>query len=228
MQNNTGADITFTPAVGWLILEAKPATLVVTQGIVTTPASAASWATTINATEGGITATTPTVTTNAKSGQLAVTKFVRNTAGGVGVTSIIAPALLGGATYYQTGVTGNPGQTLEYLLVINNPGTGNATSVIATDPVPTYTTLVSSSAAYGANNGGALTGTFAQALRGGVVQTFKVDNTVGIGTVGWGKAASLTGLMTFNLGNGSTSTVGGGGAVNSLETDYIIYQVTIN
>jgi len=230
LTNNTGAPISFTPAVGWLILEAKNATTVVTQGVVTTASLAASWVTTVTATEGGFSTNTPTVTTNAKSGQLTVDKYVRNaTAAVVGATPLTAPAALGGQTYYKTGVNGKPTDVLEYLLVIANPGLGNATAVIATDPVPTYTTLVSSSAGYGVNNGGGVTGTFANALRGATVQAFKVDNSAGIATVGWGKATGanpLTGLMTYYIGNGSSNIAGG--TVNSLETDYIIYQVTIN
>jgi len=202
---------------------------------VTAPAAVASWITTVTATMG--TSTTANVTTNAISGALTVTKYVRNvTLASVGATPITAPAAIGGATYYQTGVSGKPTDVLEYLLVIANTGRGSATVVVATDPVPIYTTLLSSSTTYGANNlGGAATGLFAQALRGAVLQPFHIDNSTGINTVGWGKSAGIVGssTMTFNIGAGSTAAVGGGGTVagsvpGPAETDYITYQVTIN
>jgi len=231
IKNNTAGNIgPFTPVAGWQIVEAKTLTntLTVTQGVVTAPASAASWVTTVTAAMG--TSTTANVTTNASSGSLTVTKYVRNvTAAVVGSTSITAPAGIGGATYYQTGVSGKPGDILEYLLRIDNTGLGSATAVIATDPVPVYTTLVSSSTTYGANNlGSAVTGLFAQALRGAVLQPFHIDNSTGIATVGWGKSAGITAgsIMTFYLGNGSASSTGG--TVSAAEADYVVYQVTIN
>jgi uncharacterized repeat protein (TIGR01451 family) len=142
-----------------------------------------------------------------------------------GSTQLTAPAGIGGATYYQTGVNGKPGDVMEYILVIANSGSGVATAVTASDAVPTYTTLVSSSAAYGANNTGGLTGTFAQALRNGTLQAFKVDGSAGSATVGYGKSTNLTGVITFYLGNGSTSSAGG--TINAPETDYVVYEVTI-
>jgi hypothetical protein len=231
LRNNTGAAIgPFTPAVSWQIVEAKDATLTVTQGVVTTPTSAAQWVTTVTAAMGAQSSNTPTVITIAHSSSLTVTKYVRNvTAAVVGATSITAPAGIGGATYYQTGVTGKPTDVLEYLLVIANPGLGSATVVVATDPVPIYTTLLSSSTTYGANNlGSTTTGLFAQALRGALLQAFHIDDSTGIATVGWGKSSGVVGgsTMTFYLGNGSSSIAGG--AILSLETDYVVYQVTIN
>jgi uncharacterized repeat protein (TIGR01451 family) len=229
LTNNTGASIgPFTPAAGWEILSAKQVTVTVTQGTITDPTSAALWVTTVSATMAGAAAGTGTVTTNAHGGRLAVQKYVRNvTSGVVGGTSLAAPAGLPAATYYQTGVNGKPGDTMEYMLVITGAGTGASSVVTATDPVPTYTTLVSSSGAYGANNSGGATGTFAEALRSGVLQSFTIPGS-GIGTVGYGKSAGTAygSTMTFYLGNGSTSAAGG--TINAGETDYVIYQVTIN
>jgi hypothetical protein len=231
LTNSSGASITLTSiAYGWEILEAKSVTVTVTQGAVTNPALAANWVTTVTATMGGLNGTN-TVTTNAYAGQLTVQKYVRNvTAAVVGATPITLPAAIGGATYYQTGVSGKPGDILEYAVKITDTGTGNATVVIATDPVPTYSTLVSSSGVYGANNTGGLTGTFAQVYssRTGTTGSLKIDNTGGLANVGYGKASGQTAgsTMTFYLGIGSTTAAGG--TVNTAETDYFIYQTKID
>jgi uncharacterized repeat protein (TIGR01451 family) len=231
LTNSSGASITLASiAYGWEILEAKDVTVTVTEGAVTDPTAAASWVTTITATMGGLSGTN-TVTTNALASKLAVQKYVRNvTAAVVGGSPITLPAAIGGATYYMTGVSGKPGDWLEYAVKITDAGTGNATAVIATDPVPTYSTLVSSSGVYGANNTGGGTGTFAQVYssRTGTTGSLKVDNTGGLANVGYGKAAAQTAgsTMTFYLGLGSTNAAGG--TVNSAETDYVIYQIKID
>jgi hypothetical protein len=229
--NNTGASIgPFTPQYGWELLQAAPVTVTVTQGAVTNPALAASWVTTVTATMGGLNGT-GTVTTNAHSGQLTVQKYVRDVTTPVtGATPITLPAGIGGATYYQTGVSGKPGDILEYAVVITDSGTGNATVVTATDPVPTYSTLVSSSGAYGANNTGGLTGTFAEVYssRTGTMGSIKINNSGGLANVGYGQSTGTAAgsTMTFYLGIGSTTSAGG--TVNSAEVDDVIYQVTIN
>jgi hypothetical protein len=227
LTNSTGASIgPFTPAVGWQIVEVRTATLTVTQGAVTVPASPASWITTVTATMGA-TNGTATVTTTAHSSALTVSKYVRNaTVGVVGTTSITAPAGIGGATYYQTAVSGKPGDTLEYLLVITNSGTGTATSVIATDPVPTYTTIRTAATYGGATSTNLSTDIFAEAWNG-TLQTF-IPNGSGIATVGYGKSTALVAgsTMTFYLGSGST--VSTGGTINSAGITYVIYQVIIN
>lgn len=232
LRNNTAAAIgPFTPAVGWQIVEAKilASALTVTQGVVTAPASAASWVTTVTATMGS--STTANVTTTAHSSSLTVTKYVRNaTAAVVGTTATTAPAGIGGATYYQTGVSGKPGDILEYLLIIANSGTGSATAVIATDPVPVYTVL-RTAATYSYTPSGAgtalMTDIFAQAWNGTTLQTF-IPNGSGIATVGYGKSAALIAgsAMTYYLGSGSTTS--SGGAIATGGTTYVVYQVTIN
>ncbi len=230
--NNTGASIgPFTPAYGWEILEAKDVTVTVTQGAVTNPTLAANWVTTVTATMGGLNGTN-TVTTNAYAGQLTIQKYVRNVTAAVvgGGLTLVNPPINNTVTYYQTGVSGKPGDILEYAVKITDTGTGNATAVIATDPIPTYSTLVSSSGAYGANNTGGATGTFAlvYSSRTGTTGSLKVDNSGGLANVGYGKSSGQTAgsTMTFYLGIGSTTAAGG--TVNSAETDYFIYQTKID
>jgi uncharacterized repeat protein (TIGR01451 family) len=182
---------------------------------------------------GNAVAGTLTVTTNAYAGQLSVQKYVRNvTAAVVGATPITLPAVIGGATYYVTGVSGKPGDILEYAVKITDAGTGNAGSVIATDPVPTYSTLISSSGVYGANNTGGATGTFAQVYSSRIpatIASLKINNSGGLTDVGFGKAVpgqAAGSIMTFYLGIGST--IAAGGTLNTLEVDYIVYQTKID
>jgi uncharacterized repeat protein (TIGR01451 family) len=231
LQNTSGGSLTFTPQYGWEILEAKSVTVTVTEGTVTDPTAAASWITTVTATMGGLNGTN-TVTTNALAGKLAVQKYVRNVTAAVvgGGLTLVNPPINNTVTYYQTGVSGKPGDILEYAVKITDTGTGNAAAVIATDPIPTYSTLVSSSGAYGANNTGGATGTFAQVYssRTGTTGSLKMDNSGGLANVGYGKAAGQTAgsTMTFYLGLGSTTSAGG--TVNSAEIDYVIYQTKID
>jgi len=51
----------------------------------------------------------------------------------------------GGATFAASG-SGAPGSTLTYRITVTNSGSGNATSVVITDPMPAYTTYVAASA----------------------------------------------------------------------------------
>jgi hypothetical protein len=88
-------------------------------------------------------ATDPTTTTiSFAAPSITVTKFVANTSNPVvgGGSNITVDTGLGAGstTYYTTGVTGQPGDTLEYIIQIVNAG-GEAREVIISDPVPTYT-----------------------------------------------------------------------------------------
>ena len=86
-----------------------------------------------------ITLTAPSVT---------VTKYVRNVTTGTagGGTTISYDSGSGSNTYYSSGVTGKPGDVLEYVIQVANAGTGGgATDVVINDPVPAYTTYVASS-----------------------------------------------------------------------------------
>jgi len=90
--------------------------------------------------------TVTTITLSAPS--VTVTKYVRNvTTGTAGTGTPISYDSGGGANnYYPTGVTGKPGDVLEYVIQVANAGSGGgATAVIITDPVPAYTTYVASS-----------------------------------------------------------------------------------
>ena len=115
LQNTSGAPVSFTPAFGWMIVEARSLNVTVTQGAVAIATNPASWVTTFTGSMGGLNGT-GSVTTNAASGLLTVSKYVRNhTTPVVGATPVTPPINGGGVTFYQTGVSGKPGDTLEYL-----------------------------------------------------------------------------------------------------------------
>ena len=130
LTNSSGSAITFTPAYGWMIVEARSVNVTVTQGAVTNPALAASWVTTVTAAMGGLNGT-GTVTTDAHAGALTVTKEVSTD---------------GGTTFTTTPSAVSPGATLTYRITVTNNGTGDVTSVVLTDPQPTYTTYMAGSA----------------------------------------------------------------------------------
>lgn len=230
LTNKTGATIpatgTFTPAAGWQIEEAKQFTFTVTEGIITNAALAASWVTTMTGTAGGLNGT-GTVTTNAKEGLCTIAKYVRNvttSAAGSGTpVTVTADTALGSQTYYPTGVNCKPGDTLEYLVVLNNVGLGGTTGQIASDLVPTYSTLVAGSA-YGTSGGAP--NVFAHAKLGANETDMAMAGT-GLNTVGFGGATGTTAgsTMTFDLGTGSLW--GTGGNLASGATEYVIYRVTL-
>jgi uncharacterized repeat protein (TIGR01451 family) len=127
-----------------------------------------------------------------------------------------------GNAFYASGVSGKPGDTLEYLAVVSNVGSGKSTAVLASDLIPTYSTLVTGSA-YGSGSGNI----FAHAKLGGNEIDMATTGT-GVNTVGFGGSTgtSAGSTMTFDLGTGSAW--GTGGNLASGQTAYIIYQVKIN
>lgn len=98
-------------------------------------------------------ATHSTVTTVNLVPNITVTKYVRNNgpcAGG-GCNPGAGGTTINGTTYWLTadGVTAEPGDTLEYVIAIQNAlNAGQATDVIITDPIPAFTTYVGSSMEY--------------------------------------------------------------------------------
>ena len=153
LTNDSGSDISITIAPGWMILEAKTDTMTVTQGVVAVPTTAASWNTTVTATMNGNDGS-GTVTTNATGAVLTVSKYVRNVTDPNGSGTAQTISVSGSSyTFFESGVSGDPGDTLEYALVIENGSLGATQDVIATDPVPTYTTLSTFTGGYGGSSG---------------------------------------------------------------------------
>lgn len=87
---------------------------------------------------------TLTTTTTVAGVGLSVQKLVRNISPGAAAGS--AGETHCGVTAYASGVTANPGETLEYLVVVTkNASASAATGVIVSDPIPPFTTLVANS-----------------------------------------------------------------------------------
>lgn len=189
LTNASGGALAFTPAYGWMIVEAKNVTLTVTQGVITVPASPASWITTVTATMSGLNGT-GTVTTTAHAGALSVVKEISTD----GITFTTTPA-----------AAVNPGATLYYRITVNNTGTGNATSVVLTDPQPTYTTYVAGSARRA--TGAAVAYGSASAL---------TDANDGDG---YNFGVTTTGVATYNVGTIAS------GAANAVQ---FFFRVTVN
>lgn len=80
--------------------------------------------------------------TTVTGGVLAVDKYVRNdTLAVVGATSLDYD----GETYYKTDVSGDVGDTLEYLVVITNNGPGSASNIVMSDVLSPYVLLTNAS-----------------------------------------------------------------------------------
>ncbi|GFO58509.1 hypothetical protein GMST_08340 [Geomonas silvestris] len=131
---------------------------------------------------------------------------------------------------------GKPGEVLEYTVTVRNASSGNAGKVSIADAVPSYTTLVSGPGAYGTGTGNltpSASDKFAVVSDG----TNSVDitlnpsdsesQTVVVGYGGTQNNAAVAGTpITFFLGSGSSSTLGG--TVAASKTYTIKYQVKIN
>jgi len=118
--------------------------------------------------------------------------------------------------------TGNPGDILEYTVVVNNPGGQAALTAIA-DNIPPYTKLVTFPATYGSGPTNNFSGIFATVTDGGHSVSLTVDGTTEAAgqpaspapTVGFGTAAGVAAGSTLNFYLGQGSTVSAGGTVPS-------------
>lgn len=229
LQNASGGPIAFTPAAGWMILEESTVTLTVTQGIVADPSLAAFWETTVTASMNGQIGTA-LVTTNAAGGTLEVSKYVRNVTddNGTGATQTINIGTTN-YTFYDGGVNGDPGDTLEYALVIENTSLGLTQDVVATDQVPAYTTLSTWAAGGYGSTGGAVV--FAAVDDGPNYAEMTVvdsdDESAALGAANTtGSAAGST--LTFYLGTGGLDSTDTGGTLAASGTITVVYRVTID
>ena len=161
------------------------------------------------------TQTTATVITVRKPG-LTVSKYVRNVTNPVAGTTA---ETVGGTTWYAADVSGVPGDTMEYLIVVDNTaaGSGTANNIVVSDPVPQFTTFVASSITLDATG----TGTF-------TAQDETADN---------GDAAELdatgNGTVYVYAGSGGDDTAAGagngtGGSLASGEVSRVVFRVTID
>lgn len=102
---------------------------------------------------GGNTQTTASVNgwkTIVQGVQLSVVKYVRNVTTSAKNSGAVA-VTYSGVNYYLTGVSGNPGDTMEYLVVITNASAGTANNVVFNDTLPNFTTYQTSTIAVDTN-----------------------------------------------------------------------------
>lgn len=91
---------------------------------------------------------TDSATITVRKPLLAVTKYVRNaTSGTTFNASGTGTMSIGGVDYFTGGITGKPGDTMEYVIVVDNTATGAgvAKNIIVSDPIPMFTTLATTS-----------------------------------------------------------------------------------
>ncbi len=166
-------------------------------------------------------------TTTVNGAALTVDKYVRNVTNASG-NPVAGSVSINGQNYWASGVTGNPdtgsgGDTLEYVIVVNNTAAGLATAVLVEDTLPAYTTLVAGSVEVDTDGIGGydVTGeSEAHDDGGGIVETDTGD------------AATATQLSVY-AGVGGDETVpalygGTGGNIAGSGSCVIRYQVTID
>ncbi|MDP2226514.1 MAG: hypothetical protein Q8J78_03445 [Moraxellaceae bacterium] len=194
------------------IYERQSVTVTVTPGTVTDASVDQTIDVTFTVTDadnGAFLATDATVTTVSGVG-LQVQKLVRNVD-----TAVVGSGVVSyfGVDYYSGGVTGNPGQVLEYLVVVSKTGAASATNVRVSDPIPPFTTYIASSMSI--DNAG--TGVFTV-----------LDDSDSNGDAG----ETDTNTVYFYPGAGGTDGAAGvgngtGGTISGANVSRMKFQVTI-
>ncbi|HJV35336.1 hypothetical protein [Geomonas sp.] len=230
LTNISGATLTNLATAYAQIVEFKDLSLTVTQGTVADATAASNWTTTVTATMAGPVATSADVLTASHMGRISVAKLVRNVTTSAAGSGPYTFTINGGTNlYYTGGVTGKPGEVLEYLVVASDIGTGDAQGVYVTDTLPRYTSLMTG-ASYGTGGTGTV---FARALFNGLETSMSTGKS-GLANVAYG--AVSTGSppqLQFWLGTGCSGSSGGtlNSSFEGLRTTtnaYLVYQVKIN
>lgn len=156
--------------------------------------------------------TSGTVTDTYTSGVATFTKYVRNaTSAVVGATALQYPAGTG-PTYYRTGVTAQSGQVLEYLIVVENTGSGSISSCVVTDSLPvTYSTF--NTTAY---NGGTAAVTY-----------YNESDVASYLTASSNGDAATWSSPTLTVWVGTGAAESTGGSIVAGELVHVVYQVTV-
>ncbi|MDX8377315.1 MAG: hypothetical protein R8L53_04760 [Mariprofundales bacterium] len=164
----------------------------------------------------GVNSATPDQTITTVSGpNLQVAKYSANlTIAAVGGGTAIT---VDGIAFYPSGIFGKPTQTIGYLIIIKNTGSGDAKNVIVTDPIPAYTTYVAGSLTLDPYTGA---GTTAAVTDG-------IGDDAGEVNVGLTEVTIYAGDGGTNVGGyaGGTGGTIPGGANN---TSYARFSVTVD
>jgi hypothetical protein len=202
------------PGAGLLVGEQQTVTVTVQSGTITTVGSSiviTKQLTIASMTDPTMTATAGPITDTYFSGLATLRKYVRNiTTPAAGGTIYSYPAA--GTDYYLTGITAQPGEVLEYILVAENSGTGNVTAAAINDSLPTtYVSLA--------------TGAYAGSTD---ITYFNESGIASYLTSGAGDdtATYASPTLTVNVGTGATSAAGG--TIASGATVRVLYRVTVN
>jgi len=133
-----------SPAIGDVIGEQYAFTVVVTPGTVSDATTFQTIDVALSTTAGAVRTHTTRTTVTAVS--LTINKYVRNVFNATGNAGGAGSVPINTVNYYASGVTGEPGDTLEYVIAIaNGAAAATATKVIISDPIQPFTTYVPSS-----------------------------------------------------------------------------------
>lgn len=205
--------LTSAPGAGVTVGEQKTVTVNVTVNNITTSGTNITVSKKLkvtSATSPNPSAESTPITDTFTSGIGSLTKYVRNvTTGEVGTTQLIK-----GSTYYQSGIHAKTGDTLEYVLVAGNGGSGTISATVITDTLPTEFVTLKTGQYSGAD--------------------LLYENETGVTTVltvandgDTGKYSGST--ITVNAGSGATPTNGTnlGGSIAAGLSVFVYYQVTV-
>ena len=198
------------PNAGTLVREQQTVTVPLKPGTIKTPGASIVVTKTLTAasTSGSKPSKTSDAITDTYTSGLAIfTKYVRNMTNAV--VGGGSTASYGGNTYYTTGVTAKPDDILEYILVVQNIGTGDVSAAVVTDVLPTsYVSLK--------------TGVYS-----GATDITYVDETGAASYLtATAQGSYLASNLTVNVGTGATSS--SGGTIASGKSVLVLYRVTVN
>lgn len=212
---STGTPLSGPPAAGVSVLEQQTFSVNVQAGTILTPGTDIVVTVDTQASSTAGSATDQVIATFT-SGTATLTKYVRNltfaagNTGGTGSKSFTLNATT--YDYYTGGVTGRPGDILQYVLVADNTGTGPVSTCTITDQLPTaYVTL--SPDVYAA------TAEVIYVDENGTEHQLTMESDSD-------QAAYAASTLTANVGTGAGAATGG--TLVGGKSVYVAYQVTIN
>ena len=218
----TAIPVADVPPAGVLIAEQKTVPVNVLPGSVLAPGSnmtvlVSASVSTPGAGSANVTTASPNSWTT-PSPNVSITKYVRNAStpviGNAGATSFTINTV--SSTFYTGGVTGKPGDTLEYVIVASNTGATDLNSSALSDLIPTaYVNFVAAPGPYGGK------------------EVFYIDPTsatiaftaaaVGANQASW--VAGSNPNLVVNVGTGASNTAAG--TIPAGKSVTIAYQVVI-
>lgn len=210
------------PPAGVLIAEQKTVPVNVLPGTVQAPGTnitvaVAAAVSTTGAPSANVSTASPNTWTT-PSPNVSLTKYVRNVTspvvGNAGSTSITINTTT--SSYYTGGVTGKPGDTLEYVIVASNNGSTDLNSSAISDLIPTaYVNFVTNPGPYGGKE-------VVYVDPGNTTVTFTAA-AVGANQASWVPANSPN--LIVNVGTGASNTLPG--TIPAGKSVSIAYQVVI-